>query len=262
MATPRTPLGAATLARDWWHDVNDTKNGGTYENPIWLPVRGLSNFQFSEEPSLQDDSDFDSRGAGSDIKAGYKWSLTYGLQRKVDPADPTIYDAGQEFIRAAAQRKTGLDNVVDVRWYQMNVDDQNEIIGPVGEAHRGYASASFSHQSGAWDELATAEVTLNGRGAYENITHPSEVTAAVPTVLSLTPDTGEEAGGILVVIRGTGFADATKVLFGATEAEFLIVNGTEIHAVAPAKTASTVAVSVQNATGVSTVTKNFVYTTA
>ncbi len=141
----------------------------------------------------------------------------------------------------------------------MNVDDDGNIIGPLGEAHRGFAAAQFAHEGGAYDALSTATITLSGRGAYEDIEHP-EATTAVPEVLALSPATGPDAGGTLVLISGNGFTGAEEVLFGAEEAEFAVLNDNQIYAVAPAQTAGAVAVSVENATGVSTVNLNYVYT--
>lgn len=254
-ATARVPLGPATVNRKWWIDLNS----GTYEIPVWTPVNGITDFTPGYEPSLQDDSDFDSLGAGSDVVTAYKWSIELTVARKVKADDPEAYDPGQEALRTAASKKTGLANVVDIRWYEMNLDDDGEVIGPLTEAHRGFAAAQFAHEGGAYDALSTATITLSGRGAYEDIEHP-EATAAVPEVLALSPATGPDAGGTLVLISGNGFTGAEEVLFGAEEAEFAVLNDNQIYAVAPAQTAGAVAVSVENATGVSTVNLNYVYT--
>lgn len=59
--------------------------------------------------------------------------------------------------------------------------------------------------------------------------------AAVPVVKSVTPASGVQAGGINVIIMGTGFTGATKVMFGNVAATaFNVINDGEISATVPA----------------------------
>jgi hypothetical protein len=55
-----------------------------------------------------------------------------------------------------------------------------------------------------------------------------------PDVTGLDPDEGPAAGGTEVTITGTGFTDATSVMFGDEEADFDVVSDTEITATSPA----------------------------
>lgn len=48
----------STLARDWALQVNT----GTKDAPKWVYVRGLSQFAPQTSPTMQDDSDIDSKG--------------------------------------------------------------------------------------------------------------------------------------------------------------------------------------------------------
>lgn len=68
---------------------------------------------------------------------------------------------------AAAQ--VGLDNVVQVRWYEM------EPNGPRVEAYSGDAAVQWSPDGGNMEALSTASVTLAGRGTRVVETHPTEV---------------------------------------------------------------------------------------
>ncbi|MFR9754135.1 IPT/TIG domain-containing protein, partial [Nocardia sp. 004] len=74
---------------------------------------------------------------------------------------------------------------------------------------------------------------------------------AVPTLVSVVPDSGPEGGGNSVTLSGTGFTGATAVLFGGIPAlSFTVVSDTQITAVVPAGS-SVVAVTVTTAGGVS-----------
>jgi hypothetical protein len=75
----------------------------------------------------------------------------------------------------------------------------------------------------------------------------------VPAVVGVSPPTGPTAGGDTVVIMGTGFSGATKVLFsGTTQASSFTVNSdTKITATAPPHAAGVVNVYVTTAPGTS-----------
>jgi hypothetical protein len=57
--------------------------------------------------------------------------------------------------------------------------------------------------------------------------------APVPTVTSLTPPSGDEAGGNTVVIAGVTLADVSSVQFGGVDASFTVDSDTQITATAP-----------------------------
>lgn len=54
---------------------------------------------------------------------------------------------------------------------------------------------------------------------------PVEVSAATPTIDTITPQEGTTAGGTQVTITGTNFASDAKVLFGDSEGEVISVSG-------------------------------------
>ncbi len=71
-----------------------------------------------------------------------------------------------------------------------------------------------------------------------------------PTVTGVSPSAGPTAGGTTVTITGTNFSSVTSVQFGSANASsFEAVSGTQINAVAPAGTASTVDVTVTTLNG-------------
>lgn len=71
---------------------------------------------------------------------------------------------------------------------------------------------------------------------------------------SVAPNSGPLAGGNLVFITGTGFALATEVRFGATNAtSFTVSSATQIVAIAPPGTLGTVDVTVVEPSGTSAI---------
>lgn len=258
-ATIKVPLGAITYVHKWYMDVNDTKSGGTYAVPVWTGCFGTSDFKFSVDPTTKDDGDFDSVGWGSEVVSSRKWNVTTTFLRKTVDGTPTAYDPGQEILRAAGL-ELGASNRVDVRIYEM-VDG-----GPKVEAYRGYASVSWVPSGGSNDEIEKVVCTLNGSGELESITHPDGA-AVVPVLTSLTPATGEEEGGELIRIAGTGFFadgvdDVVSIAFGATDAPtFTTISDNLIVVAAPVHAVGAINVTVTNTVGVSISTATYAYTT-
>jgi len=98
---------------------------------------------------------------------------------------------------------------------------------------------------------ATQVVLLNGAGA--GLVLP-------PTVVSISPNSGPQAGGTVVTILGSGFVGATAVNFGATAAASFTVNSdTSITATTPAGTGAA-DVTVTTPVGTSPTTPADLYT--
>lgn len=251
-ATAKVKLGPSTLVRKWYLDVNT----GTEEAPVWAGVFGMLEFKAPKEPTLEDDSDFDS-GWKSKVVTALEWAIEMKVARKVDASTPTIYDVGQEALRTASD-EVGPSNRVQVRWYEMTED------GPRVEAYIGFAAVTWTPDGGAMDAKETVSVTLSGQGEREAITHPDGAAASVPSIARLTPYTDVEAGGAIVQIAGNGFVGTVVdgVLFGAEEAVFVVMSDNLIVATAPAQSAGTVNVTVENAVGVSISSAPFIYTVA
>lgn len=75
-------------------------------------------------------------------------------------------------------------------------------------------------------------VTTAGGTSSQSITF-TYVAVPVPTLTTLAPSTGPQAGGTLVTLNGTGLTNASAVHFGAGTASFAPVSDTQINAVAP-----------------------------
>ncbi|WP_116051678.1 phage tail tube protein [Amycolatopsis palatopharyngis] len=164
-ATTKVPLGASTTTRKWYLDVNT----GTDATPTWVGVHGITEFKPAMDPTLQDDSDYDSEGYKSQTKTAEEWAVEAKVVRKVTAADATAYDPGQEFLRTKSVGKFGVANSAQIRYYEM------EPGGPRVEAYKGNAAVTWSPEGGAMDELDMVSVTLTGQGKLEPITHPDTV---------------------------------------------------------------------------------------
>lgn len=165
-AVARVPLGASTVNRKWYVDV-DTSESTTA--PVWIGVFGITSLTpGAVNANLQDDSDFDSAGFGSQTKTGESWTLEMTVKRATVQGTPTAYDPGQEHLRLNGAQM-GVANSVHIRWYEM------EPGGPRVEAYEGWAAVTWNPNGGGPDELATASVTLAGQGRRIPIAHPDTV---------------------------------------------------------------------------------------
>ena len=162
-ATTKAPLGATTTNRKWYLDVNT----GTLASPVWTGVFGITEFTPKIEGSLQDDSDFDGAGWKSQVNTAYQWSNEGKVKRaqKAGVTGDQVYDPGQEKLRLAAA-KTGVDNSVPVRWYDM------EPNGPRVEAYEGNAAVTWTEDGGNMEALSFASIVLTGQGKRVEIEHP------------------------------------------------------------------------------------------
>lgn len=148
----------SALARKFKVDI-DTSLTST---PVWTQVRGIGELKPSIDSTLQDDSDYDSDGWGSQAKTAMSWALELKLVRKLGVTSSN-YDPGQEKIRAAADAFGG-DSIVHVRWYDRNG-------GP--EAYEGHAVVTWAPEGGDAKALDTVTATLNGQGARLLINNPA-----------------------------------------------------------------------------------------
>lgn len=252
----RTPLGASTTMRQWYLDVD---TAGSTVSPTWVGVFGIMELKPGLEPTKQDDSDYDSGGFQSKTKTAEAWSVELKIGRKVQVADGTQYDPGQEFLRTKSFGQMGPANSVHIRYYEMQDN------GPRVEAYEGWASVGWSPDGGKMEDLNLVSVTLDGQGKLSQITHPN-TGAVIPVITSVTPNNGLAAGGNLVNIKGTNFTGvtgATGVKIGGTNAtNYTVISDGLIVATAPAHAAGLVDVTVTNTAGASAATALTKYTYA
>jgi hypothetical protein len=248
------PLGAATNQRKWYLDV-DTNFSSV--SPNWIGVFGITDFQQKLDPTLQDDSDFDSGGYMSQTKTAEAWSIAAKIARKQTLADATVYDPGQEYLRGRGIGQMGAANSAHIRFYEMTPS------GPRAEAYDGFAAVTWSPDGGKLSDLDIVSLTLNGQGRLNPITHPN-TGAVIPVVTLLTPAAGLAAGSGLCRITGTNFTGVTGaagVKFGATNAtNYDLISDGLIEATIPAHAAGVVDVVVTNGAGASAATAQTKFT--
>ncbi|WP_179217928.1 S-layer family protein, partial [Delftia sp. K82] len=99
----------------------------------------------------------------------------------------------------------------------------------------------------------TVNVTVTTAGGTSVTAAANQFTyLPAPTVASVSPNFGPQAGGTSVVITGTNLSGATAVLFGATTASYVVNSATQITAISPGGT-GTVDVRVTTAGGTSAI---------
>jgi len=99
----------------------------------------------------------------------------------------------------------------------------------------------------------TVNVTVTTAGGTSVTAAANQFTyLPAPTVTSVSPNFGPQAGGTSVVITGTNLSGATAVLFGATTASHVVNSATQITAISPAGT-GTVDVRVTTTGGTSAI---------
>ncbi len=101
----------------------------------------------------------------------------------------------------------------------------------------------------------TVDVTVTTAGGTSATSAADQYTyVAVPTVTSISPNSGPGTGGTAVTITGTNLTGTTAVNFGAAAATGFTVNSaTQITATAPAGATGTVDVTVTSAGGTSAI---------
>lgn len=151
----------SVLAKDWTLEVNTAADPAV---PAWTKVRGLTKVAPTVSSTMQDDSDFDSGGWGSDAVTQRKWQIACEGRRKRDAAAAGFTaDPGQEFIRTAGEL-VGFDANVNVRCYRTD---------GAPDAFTGWASVDYSGGGGGTTDLEPLSFTLNGQGAKTVIANPT-----------------------------------------------------------------------------------------
>lgn len=165
MSAPSFPdNGASTVVRKWIVEVDTTPE----TSATFTMIGATTNVVFKPDAAhLEDDSDMQSAGAGSQTKTAGSASIALTLSRKVTAADATAYDPGQEFLRAAAIGKYGPDNSVSIRIYEFTPGG-----GPRIEAYTGRFGVDWDPTGGPNTALDMVAVNLFGQGTCAPITHP------------------------------------------------------------------------------------------
>jgi len=121
--------------------------------------------------------------------------------------------------------------------FTVNTDKQITAVSP-------------AHTAG-WVDVTVTTPGGTSNAARFNYYVPVPPPVHIPTVASISPNTGPVAGGTRVTITGQFFTGASKVQFGTTAASFTVNTDKQITAVSPAHTAGWVDVTVTTPGGTS-----------
>lgn len=225
-----TDVGKSQLASKFVLQVDTASSQGS---PTWVTVFGVFNFTPPVAYTMQDNSDFDSDGWGSDFPTQRKWSLTASLRDK-------LYGGAQDPGQAFLQTQIDVLAQVHVRWFDRKGGTA---------AFEGWAYGQWDPQGGDVTTESTISVTLNGQGSRTTISNPV-ATSSAPVLSGATP--GGAATGALVTITGSFLAGTISLKFAAVAVTaFAIINDGKLVAVMPSGSAGSAAITVTNATGAS-----------
>ena len=239
MATNTTAL-ASRFRVDLTEDL--TLAGG------WVQLIGINDLKPNVSQNLVETSSYDNNGWESYEKTSQGWSLvaTCWMRTVTGLIHPSIkLLTGREILWGDACR-------IGVRWFDKN--------GLEGENFKGVAVVQSERGNTGVKDPETKTFTLQGDGILTPISNPG-VAAAVPVVTSVSPSSGDELGGDMVTISGSGFTGASSVTFDAAAVtDYTVVSDSTIVAVTPAGSVGSADVVVTNTTGPSTTgTGKFTY---
>ena len=113
------------------------------------------------------------------------------------------------------------------------------------------SSTACSTQGGGGDNIPVPCAPTTSPSGGHGLTPPATITAGAtpplcsdPSVISVSPGTGSEAGGDFVTIAGTGFGLGLEVLFGGSPSLYTLTSATVVVATSPPGTPGPVAVTV------------------
>jgi len=116
------------------------------------------------------------------------------------------------------------------------------------------SATSITATSPAGTGTADVTVTTSGGTSPASAADQFSYVLPVPTITSVSPNTGPTTGGTAVTISGSNFTGATSVKFGNNNAiSFTVTSTTQIAAIAPPGSLGTIDVTVKTPSGTSAI---------
>lgn len=156
MSTP-VEMNATALARRWKLEVDM----GTLEVPDWQPMVGITEFQPTFPPNIEEATTYDSDGWAENEKTGQAWEVAMTFNRRINDTEKVFNDV-HEALRQAAFA-SGSASKVRIRFF-----DRNELP----EAYGGRALVEWEDQGGESTALGQVSATLTGDGPLGLIDNP------------------------------------------------------------------------------------------
>lgn len=236
MTTPTIPTpGDLGFAYELQVDIDeDFSSGAPTGNPDWTQLAFISAVNPTNPKTFQDSSTYYNKGAKAQAITGEEWGLEFVHQ--VQRLGSGLYIPTLQILIAATEPGNRNDAAkVHVRFYDTEGADY---------AREGKAYVAIDRDNTGNTDIAGWKVTLTGDGALTKIANPF----SQPFISSVLP--ASAATGDQVTIKGNGFAGATTVKFGATNAtSFLVIDAQTIVAVLPTGSAGSVNVTVTSPAG-------------
>lgn len=152
-----TPTETA-LARRWrlQIDMSAAQDGSDWQN-----YPGVTGFNWTASPNIEDDTEYDDEGWGGNTKTGQDWEVVVTANRKHTP-DSTAYSPVHEKVRTAFFAY-GAANKIHLRFFDRN---------GLPEAYEGKAIPDWEPQNDEARDLDQVQVTFTGDGPLTPITNP------------------------------------------------------------------------------------------
>lgn len=155
--TPTENTTTTALARRWRLEVNM----GTHETPEWALCPGITEFEWTAEPNLEDATEYETDGWTQNTKTSQSWEVVATFNRKTNP-EQTAYSPVHEAIRTAFFAY-GAESNIHLRFLDRN---------GLPEAYEGFAVPEWEPQGGEYTDLDQVEVTFHGNGPLTEIDNP------------------------------------------------------------------------------------------
>lgn len=167
-------------------------NTGTTALPVWTWWNGLSKFEPSADPTMQDDTDIFSDGFKSQMVTATSLDVsTEGLIKGLRAGTALPVDPGAAFVRSK-QFEVGEDNVIQLRYWRTDELDSQAIVQSF--------AVNYKDVGGSNEDLQKFTADLKGRGKFVKVAKPG----AAPQVklISFNSATAITAGTWTLSING------------------------------------------------------------
>lgn len=163
----KVPLPAGTTlgkSYEYGLDVNLAAPG---ETANWQPVRRISEFQPTPTPVTTDAATYDDFGAPNEDVDGWSWQLAFNVQLNRLASGQFLPELEALLARTKPSAK-GEAATIEVRWYH-----KPEAGTPhPTDAGQGIATVAISRTNVGNTGVDVRQVTLTGKGPYEEIANP------------------------------------------------------------------------------------------
>lgn len=141
-------------------------NTGTYDVPVWVWWNGISKFEPSQDPTMQDDTDIFADGFKSQqVTATSEDVSVEGLIKGLRSVSGLPVDPGAAYVRAK-RREVGEENEIQLRYWRSDDLDADAVI-------QNFA-VGWKDVGGTNEDLQKFTADLKGRGKPTLVPKPTD----------------------------------------------------------------------------------------